>query len=77
MLAAESFRNVHANIYKHLHCVDQTFAKLTVVSPYIYIYIYIKYYTYVTDFTLCGPCIVIYLHNKDQHDELFFLNLFQ
>ena len=28
-------------------------------------------------FTFCGPCIVIYLRNKDQQDALFFLNLFQ
>jgi hypothetical protein len=28
-------------------------------------------------FTLNGPYIVIYLHNKDQQDAFFFLNLFQ
>ena len=28
-------------------------------------------------FTFSGPCIVIYLRNKDQQDALFFLNLFQ
>jgi len=28
---------VKHSVYTHLHCVDQTFAKLTVVSPYIYI----------------------------------------
>ena len=29
-----------------------------------------------TFFTLCGPCIVIHLRNKDQQDTLLFLNLF-
>jgi len=28
-------------------------------------------------FTFCGPCIVIYLHNKDQQGALFLLNLFR
>jgi len=27
-----------------------------------------------TNLTFCGPCIVIYLRNKDQQYELFFLN---
>jgi len=29
------------------------------------------------NFTFCGPCVVIYLRNKDQQDALLFLNLFQ
>ena len=30
--------------------------------------------TNTTNFTFCGPCIVIYLRDKDQQDALFFLN---
>jgi len=30
-----------------------------------------------SNFTLSGPCIVIYLRNKDEQDALFLLKLFQ
>jgi len=31
----------------------------------------------VLNLSFCGPCIVIYLCNKDQQDALFSLNLFR
>ena len=38
----------------------------------------LRFYIYFYLLTFFGPCIVIYLRNKDKQDEIFFpLNLFQ
>jgi hypothetical protein len=36
-----------------------------------------KLNNHLSNLMFCGPCIVIYLRNKNQQDELFILNLFQ
>ena len=61
LLKSDSILDCHINIVFMLHLVC-CLLNFSILSSF---------------FTFCGMCIVIYLHNKDQQDILFFLNLFQ
>ena len=55
---------LHYRIYNPTICFDVT-------------NFYLQENTLLANSTFCGPCIVIYLRNKDQQDALLFLNLFR